>query len=167
MAAFWAELISNLLPTVLTVVTALFGWLGTKIAGAVTSKNKAEAAAAKIGQVALAIAGSIWTSLSEEIKIRLADGDLSKEDREALAGIVMLEIKKLDIGDTVEEIAKALGLPLTSVIGTIVEWLVNRFTSAHDASITTVSAKAYPVGPGGLVKAPSQAINPANLGMGG
>ena len=169
MSALLASLLPGLLSTVGTIVLALFAWLGTKLTNSINSKNKAEAAAAKVGQIALAIAGNIWSTLSAEIQTRLADGELSKEDRAALAEIVLAEIKKLDIGDTVEEIAKALGLPLTSVIGTIVEWLVNRYTSAHDAANTSVSAKAYPL-PAARSTDPSPAPRPTSqyrVGMGG
>ena len=157
MSDIWATLIANLLPTVIAVVTAVLGFLGTKVAGSINSKNKAEAAALKVAQIALSLAGFIWTKLSAELQTRLADGDLSKDDRQAIIDLVTAEIKRLDISDTVSEVASALGLPLTSVIGQIVEWLINRWASAHDKSLTTVSAKAFPVAKDNVVAAAVQA----------
>lgn len=165
MSDIWATLIANLLPTVIAVVTALLGVVGTKVAGSINSKNKAEAAALKVAQLALSLVGSIWTKLSAELQIRLADGVLSKEDRAVIVKMVEDEIKAVDISDTVGAAAAALGLPLSSIIGQIAEYLINRWTSAHDKSITAVSAKAFPVAKDNVVAAAVQATEaPANTG---
>lgn len=157
MSAIIAALIQNLLPTIIALVGTLLGWLGLKLTKSIESKNKAEAAAAQIGQVALGLAGKIWDKLGPEIQNRMADGEFSKEDRAAVLAMVTAELQAVDVSGTVSDLAKALGLPLSGVIGTVAEWIIDRFAKAHDPGITEVSAKAYPASP-----LPSTAQAPAS-----
>jgi hypothetical protein len=165
MEAILIPLLNALLPTVVTLVTAVLGWFGTKLAKSMESKNQAEKAAATIGQFALGLAGDIWTSINPVIQGALADGSISAAERAAILKAVTDRLGQVDVSDTVSGLAKALGLPLSSVIGTITEWLIGHFAKAHDPDVPTASSLPYPVG-ASKVQA-SSSLPPKGVGVGG
>jgi hypothetical protein len=142
---FTAILINYLLPAVFTLIPTILGWFGAKALASSASANKTTQAIAKVAQIGLTIVGDVWNSLSPTLQASFADGQLTTDEREEIIKVVSDKLSALDVGGTVSGIANALGLPLSGVIGTIAEWVINHLAKAHTASDPSVSAKAYPV----------------------
>lgn len=136
-----------LITTLATIITGLFTWLGRKIGAANdAAKNKANAEAAfiRLGAVAFAMAGDLWTILSNEFQVRIADGTFDKADRDAFKEIINRQIEKYTSREELEKLAAATGLPLPGVIAWIAEWVIDRLTKANDPDIMEVPSMYAP-----------------------
>lgn len=132
----------------IAVIGAVFAWLSRRIAdsqAAAAERSRAETAALRLGAIGLAMVGDLWNELSREFQLRIADGKIDADDREAFRQLVAGKIEKYTSADELKTIAEALGLPLPGIIARVAEYVIDRLTRAHDPSITDVSAKAYPV----------------------
>lgn len=142
--------LSGLIGVLVSIVTALLGWLAVKVKGAAqasTDKSKTEQAGLKVAALVTAMAGKAWDTLAPKLQAALADGTISPEERSAIEAQVKLLVADFTSEDDLKALADALGLPLPGLIAKIASMLIGIFTSAHDPAINTVSAKAYPVAP--------------------
>lgn len=131
-----------------TVIGALLAWVGRKIAKAQEAsaeQSRAETAALRLAAIGLAMVGDLWHELSREFQLRIADGKIDADDREAFRQMVAAKIEQYTSADELKKIAEALGLPLPGIIARVAEYVIDRLTKAHDPSTPEVSAKAYPV----------------------
>lgn len=163
-AAILAAILPQILPTIFTLFGGVITWAAAKLAASATSKNKAVAAAANIGNVGLSIANSIWTKVAPEVQAALADGVLTADERAHLISLVTVEVTGIDVNGTVSKIASDLGLPLSGVIGTIAEWVINHYAQAHDQNNPNVSDMSFPVAQAKAYA--GSATPPAGVGVG-
>jgi hypothetical protein len=165
MTAILAALLPQLLPYLLTAISSIFVFFKAKADAAATSADKATKAGAQIATIGLTVAGDVWARIGPQIQASLADGKLDSVERQAILDTVEKVVAELDVSGTISKIAAALGLPLSGVIGTIGEWVIDHFAKAHDAANQTVSSKAYPVAPANQsAYQGSSAVPPAGLG---
>ena len=144
---------TSILTALAGIITALLGWAANSIRKkqeADAANTKAQTALLKLGAIALAMAGRAWDKLSPDIQAALADGKMSPEERAHIEAEVQALLKDFASADDLEEIGKALGIPLPGLVAKIAAMLIEKFAFAHDASNPAVSAKVYPVAPGGL-----------------
>ena len=131
----------------LTLAASAFSWAKLKIAKAneaAAQKENAAAAFVRLGAIAFAMAGELWGVLSAEFQTRIADGKIDADDRAAFKSIIEQKIEKFTSKAELEKLAKAANLPLPGVIAWVAEYVIDRITKAHDASNSSVSAKAFP-----------------------
>jgi hypothetical protein len=133
------------LTPLLSGLIIVIGALLTRVAGKLAAAKEQDAAWAKLANVGLAIAGDVWTAMSADLQAAIADGKITSAERDALKRAAMEQVARFTSSDELAKIATALGLPLPTVIGWVGEYLIDRFTKAHDPVVTTVSAGAYPV----------------------
>lgn len=132
----------------IAVIGAVFAWLSRRIAvsqEAAAERSRAETAGLRLAAIGLAMVGDLWNELSREFQLRIADGKIDADDREAFRQLVASKIETYTSAEELKKIAEALGLPLPGIIARVAEYVIDRLTRAHDPSITDVSAKAYPV----------------------
>ena len=132
------------------VVGALFTWLARKVAAsqdASAEKSRAETAGLRLAAIGLAMVGDLWNELSREFQLRIADGKIDADDREAFRTLIASRIETYTSAEELKKIAEALGLPLPGIIARVAEYVIDRLTKAHDPLTPEVSAKAYPVDP--------------------
>jgi hypothetical protein len=130
------------------VIGALLTWVSRKVASsqaASADKSRAETAAIRLAAIGLAMVGDLWDEMSREFQLRIADGEIDADDREAFRHLVSAKIEQYTSADELKKIAEALGLPLPGIIARVAEYAIDRLTKAHDPSTPEVSAKAYPV----------------------
>lgn len=133
--------LTPLLTGLVLVVSYLIQRVTSKLADAKTQ----DAAWTKLANLGLAIAGDVWAAMSAEFQLAIADGRITSTERTALKAVAVAQVEKYTSSEELAKIATALNLPLPAVIGWVGEWLVDRFTKAHDPDNQTVSAGAYPV----------------------
>lgn len=133
------------LTPLLSGLVIVVGYLLQRVTAKVAAAQEQNAAWTKLANIGLVIAGDVWSAMSAEFQSVIADGKITAEEREALKKVAMAQVEKYTTGDELSKIAATLGLPLPAVIGWVGEWLVDRFTKAHDTNNQTVSAGAYPV----------------------
>jgi hypothetical protein len=136
-----------LISALATIVTGLFAWLGRKIGAAndaAKDKSTVEAAFIRLGAVAFAMAGDLWTKLSTEYQTRIADGSFDAADREAFKTIIGREIERYTSREELVKLAEATKLPLPGVIAWVAEWIIDRLTKANDPDIVAVPSMYAP-----------------------
>lgn len=142
--------LSPLFAVLATVVTALLGWLGRKLASAneaAKEASKAQLALTRLGAIAFAMVGDLWTDFSREFQVRIADGKIDADDRLAFRALVDAKVEKYTSREELGKLAAALNLPMPGVIAWLAEWAIDRLTAAHDPDVPAVSSGAYPVSP--------------------
>jgi hypothetical protein len=140
--------LTPLIGAAVTILTGLFAWLAKKIAAAQSASaeaSRAQTAQLQLAAIGLAMVGDLWNELSREFQLRIADGKIDADDRQAFRDLIQSRIEKYTSADELRKIAEALGLPLPGIIAKVAEYVIDRLTKAHDPSTPDVSAKAYPV----------------------
>ena len=141
--------LSPLLTVVMSLVTALFGWLATSLkkkADAETANSKAQTAILKLGEIGLAMVTDAWQTLAPAVQQRLADGNFSAQDRADIEAMVGTLLEKYTSSGEIQKITEALGLPLPGIIAKLAAFIIDRVTKAHDPEIlTSASPAAFPV----------------------
>ena len=135
------------LTPLLSGLVLVVGYLLQRVTAKMAAAKEQDAAWTKLGNLGLAIAGDVWNQMSAEFQAAIADGKITDAERAALKQVAMAQVSKYTTSDELAKIATTLGLPLPTVIGWVGEWLIDRFTKAHDPAVTSVSAAAYPVAP--------------------
>lgn len=144
MTAILAVLLPNILPALGTLVVAGIGYLTTLI----QKKMKADSAWTKLANIGVALVGKAWDRLGPEVQAALADGKITAEERTHIEQVAMELLGEVTDDKTVEEIAKAVGLPVPGIVAWLVSGFIDRWVSAHDSNIPEVSPKAFPVAEG-------------------
>lgn len=152
-----------------TLVIPLIGLAGQALWGWI-EKRKGRDALGRILELIDAVGQPVWDRMTVQVKLALADGVVSKEERETLLKALQEELQRL-VSPTVLKLAmKALGVP--DILG-LTSWLLGRllarWTAAHDDNDDSVPSSltgVYPV-PYGDVMTPAQkaagAAGPAGL----
>lgn len=140
MPAVLVPLMPVILQALAGLVVAGLGWL------TLTVKNKmnAQSAWAKLAEIAVALAGRAWDRLGPVVQTALVDGKITADERaqiEATAKAVLAEVAD---EKTLEDVAKAVGLPVPGIIAWLASQFIDRWVAAHDVARTDVSAGAYP-----------------------
>ncbi len=143
------------LTPILSGLVLVVGYLLQRVTAKMAAAKEQDAAWARLANLGLAIAGDTWNVMSVEFQRAIADGEITASERELLKKVAMEQVEKYSSKTELERIAATLGLPLPAIIGWIGEWLIDRFTKAHDVMSAEVSASAYPVAP-----APAQVAYP-------
>lgn len=133
------------LTPILTGLVLVIGLLIQKAIAAVGQAKETDNTLKKLEVLGLAIAGDVWNAMSFEFQAAIADGSISAEERAKLKVLVQVQIEKYTSSEELSKVAKTLGLPVPSVIGWVGEWLIDRFTKAHDQANSEVSSSAYPL----------------------
>jgi hypothetical protein len=143
----------TVLKLVASIVTALLGLLAAKMQrskadadAAAADKSRADLALLRLGTIGVAMLGRAWDRLSPLVQAALADGKITAEERAAIEAAVKGLLSEFTSEDELAEIGRALGLPMAGIIAKIASFLIDRWTQAHDPTVPTVSAKAFPVG---------------------
>jgi hypothetical protein len=140
-------IIISMLPYLIPVITGLLTWLTASIAkknADLSKESKTQAALIKLGVIGVALLQKGWDHIGPEVQTALADGTISTEERATIeASVKELLADATDTG-TLEEVGKALGLPLAGVIAWIASFLIGKWTEAHDPAVPASSANTYP-----------------------
>jgi hypothetical protein len=140
-SALLAALLPNILPAISALVVAGLGYLTTVI----QKKLKAESAWSKLANIGVALVGKAWDRLGPEVQKALADGKITAEERAAIEEVAMQLLDEVADKATIEDIAKAVGLPVPGIIAWLVSGFIDRWVAAHDPRIPEASPKAFPV----------------------
>jgi hypothetical protein len=147
MAAILAALLPAVLPALGTILTGLLAWAASSIAkknAASAQESKVLVAGLKLAAIVTALLQKGWEHIGPEVQTALADGKLDAAERAAIESSVQELLKDATDEATLKEIGDALGLPLAGIVAKIASHLIEKWTSAHDPSITTASANAFP-----------------------
>lgn len=112
---------------------------------AAATTSSAQFALIRVGELGVLMLGRTWDALSPKMQVMLADGKITAEERAEIEAILRDLLDEFTSEDELEKLARALGLPLAGVIAKIASFVIEKFTAAHDPTIPTVSANAYPV----------------------
>lgn len=140
--------LSPVMTALMTIVTALIGWVAVYIKRrqeAATAESKATQAWLKLAEVVTLIAGRGWERIGPEVQAALADGKIDAAERAKIEEVAKKLLDEVTDTGTLELLAKAVGLPVPGIIAWIASKLIDLWTQAHDPDILTVSTKAYPV----------------------
>lgn len=153
-------ILAALIPYLMPVITGLLAWAATAIAkasAASAAEKKAVLAGLKVGAIATSLLQKGWEHIGPEVQAALADGKIDSAER----AIIETSVKELlaDATDaaTLEEIGKALGLPLAGVVAKIAAFLIEKWAAAHDPNVPTASSLAYPTP--AMIEAPAITLN--------
>lgn len=140
--------LTPLIAGLVAVVGGLLAWVGRRISSAQQASaelSRAETAGLRLAAIGLAMVGDLWDEMSREFQVRIADGKIDADDREAFRRLVAGKIETYTSADELKKIAEALGLPLPGIIARVAEYVIDRLTKAHDPVVLEVSDLAYPV----------------------
>lgn len=140
--------LTPLIGALISLVALAIGWLTKRAAAAAaasTATSKAQLAGIKLAAIGAAMLGKAWDTLSPRLQVALADGTISAQERAEIETAVKGLLADFTSEDELKGITEALGLPLPGVVAKIASYLIGQFTAAHDPTIPTASAKAYPV----------------------
>lgn len=148
------------LTPILSGLVLAIGYLLQRVTAKMAAAKEQDAAWTKLANLGLAIAGDTWNAMSAEFQKAIADGKITSEERAALKVIALAQVEKYTSKDELENLARTLGLPLPAIIGWVGEYLIDRFTKAHDPAVSSASAGAYPVAPAPTVAYPDRQAEP-------
>lgn len=140
--------LTPLITLAISLLSTLLGWAGLKVgraADAAKAEKTAQAALLRIGVLATTILGRAWDTLAPQVQAAIADGKVTAEERAALERAVRSLVGQFVGEDELEQLARAIGLPLPGLIAKLASMVLDQFTKAHDPDVPTESALAFPV----------------------